>query len=107
MDVIYGLLLLGQGAAAAILLSRLGSAPRRIVPLAPVLDSPSLPVSVVIPTLNEAQRLPCVWRGCGSNRYPKLWWWTAVRPMAPQNMSRVWLPPLPHPAAADGRSVSR
>ncbi len=58
MDMVYGLVLLGQGAAAAILLSRLGSAPRRIPPLAPVLESPPLPVSVVIPTLNEAQRLP-------------------------------------------------
>ncbi|MGQ9864824.1 MAG: glycosyltransferase, partial [Pseudanabaenaceae cyanobacterium] len=58
MDMVYSLVVLGQGVAAVILLSRLGSAPRRIAPLAPVLASPPLPVSVVIPTLNEAQRLP-------------------------------------------------
>ncbi|MFQ3679999.1 MAG: glycosyltransferase family 2 protein [Pseudanabaenaceae cyanobacterium] len=60
--MVYGFfwlfLLVGQGVATAILLSRLGSAPRRIAPLTPVVDSPPLPVSVVIPTLNEAQRLP-------------------------------------------------
>ena len=57
------LLLLVQLPAIAILLSRLLQAPRRIPPLLPRSATPDLlgQVSIVVPTLNEAQRIsPCL-----------------------------------------------
>ncbi|MFN3360014.1 MAG: glycosyltransferase [Pseudanabaenaceae cyanobacterium] len=52
------LLLLYQTPFTFVLLSRLVSAPRRIPPLEPKLDKEKRSVSVVIPTLNERERLP-------------------------------------------------
>ena len=67
LDSILGaialLLLLVQLPAIAILLSRLLQAPRRIPPLLPRSATPDLlgQVSIVVPTLNEAQRItPCL-----------------------------------------------
>ena len=57
------LLLLIQLPAIAILLSRLLQAPRRIPPLLPIAATPDRlgQVSIVVPTLNEAQRIaPCL-----------------------------------------------
>ena len=57
------LLLLVQLPAIAILLSRLLQAPRRIPPLLPIAANPDRlgQVSIVVPTLNEAQRItPCL-----------------------------------------------
>ena len=57
------LLMLVQLPAIAILLSRLLQAPRRIPPLLPRSATPDLlgQVSIVVPTLNEAQRIaPCL-----------------------------------------------
>ncbi len=51
-------LLLAQGAATLILLSRLSSAPRRIPPVAAHRESDQAAVSVIVPTLNERSRLP-------------------------------------------------
>ncbi len=52
------LILLFQLPFVFVLLARLSSAPRRIPPLEPVAATETLPVTVVIPTLNEALRLP-------------------------------------------------
>ncbi len=52
------LLLLFQIPFVVILLYRLSSAPRRIPPLEPNLDPKPRSVSVIIPTLNERERLP-------------------------------------------------
>lgn len=52
------LILLFQWPFVFVLLSRLSSAPRRIPALQPVTTAETLPVTVVIPTLNEVLRLP-------------------------------------------------
>lgn len=52
------LLLIFQTPFSFILLYRLSSAPRRIPPLEPKLDNKKRSVSVIIPTLNERERLP-------------------------------------------------
>ena len=65
------LLLLVQLPAIAILLSRLLQAPRRIPPLLPIAATPDRlgQVSIVVPTLNEAQRItPCL-QGLGRQGY--------------------------------------
>ncbi|MGF1538394.1 MAG: 2'-O-glycosyltransferase CruG [Elainellaceae cyanobacterium] len=57
------LLLVGQVPMAAVLLSRLLEGPRRLPPLAPATSNGALAgkVSVVVPTLNEVERLsPCL-----------------------------------------------
>lgn len=54
----FFLLLLFQLPFSLILLYRLSSAPRRIPPLEPKLDQNHRSVSVIIPTLNERERLP-------------------------------------------------
>ncbi len=54
----FFLLILFQTPFCFILLYRLSSAPRRIPPLEPNLDPKKRSVSVIIPTLNERERLP-------------------------------------------------
>lgn len=60
------LILLFQLPFVCVLLSRLGSAPRRLPALQPVAATETLPVTVVIPTLNEVLRLPTCLSGLQS-----------------------------------------